>query len=220
MNNPRFSLLDTFPLKTREPLHRDIQLEKFTGKTVTPSVQYNDYVSLLKNIISNDGTGAARSAIEEYLRHSDIYKSWQNAMPYLKDVPHIHGFRNNKRHKNDVNKVNSEILVNGGYLAKNQILYRGGDYKDNKISYKDGPISTSVLPSVALWHAREVTGEIAVLKIVDDNILSFAYKTIKSQKHWAEYEVLIQNNVLLKQTKKHNSTSTQIVEYDVFLNNA
>lgn len=220
MNNPKLELLDVFPVHTREPSQRDLALAKHSGKPEPKSVKFDNHITLLDACIHEEGNGAANSAIEHALRASKIYKTWQKSMPFLKEAPNIHGFRNIKRHKNDVKEVNREILEIGGYLPLGQILYRGGDFKNDNIVVSNGPISTSVLPSVARWHAIEVGGEIAVLRISENHaIRAFAFRSRGNQGFKQEHEVLIQNNIELKQTNTRNYLGIQIVEYDVFSKN-
>lgn len=207
---------DPFPISTRKPSQMEIILARIKGKPKPQVITYNDQLELLRLIIENKGLGPTHNAYERALQRSIKYKTWQNKMPYLKDVPNIYGFRNLKKQRNDVKKVNKEILAMGGYLSKGQVLYRGGIFREKEIEITDGPISTTLLPSVARWHAVEVSGEIAILKISEENsIKGFAFKTTGNQKHKREYEILLQNNIYLKQTCEHD-LGLRVVEYDVF----
>lgn len=220
MKTINLEYFDLFPISTKQPNQRDILLAKAQGEPAPESITYNDPLEVLRVIIENDGLGPAHSAYEDVLRDSKVYKTWQKQMPYLKDVPNIHGFRNKKWHKIDVTEVNKEILSIGAYLPKGQMLYRGGNFQNREIHINDGPISTSLMPSVARWHAVEVMEEVAILRISEENsIKCYVYRSSGNQKHKKEYEVLLQSNIKLKSIREHNM-GLRVVEYEVFANHA
>lgn len=218
---PQLALVDLLPISTRPPSQFEINFAQAMGNPVRVSITYHDPLAALQAIIEGEGTGPASSAIEDALRKSGTYKTWQGAMPRLKLVPYIHGFRNLKKHQNDVVKVNEEIMAVGGLLTKGQLLYRGGQFNKNEIIIEDGPISTSLMPSVARWHAAEVRGEIAVLRIAEDNaVRAFVFSSSGNQRHKDEYEVLLQSNIRLTQCASHDHMEIRVVEYEVFAINA
>ena len=176
---------------------------------------YPTWVELIEDIVLNNGNGKGRSAIESALKGSSIYKEWQKSMPFLKDVPNIRAFRTEKNGKVNTSLVNSEIHQHGESFMIGQVLYRGGDFKTQKIYINSGPMTTTVNPSVAWWHAKEVYGEIGVLKIGSDKIKGFAYSTNKNQIHHGEYEVLLQNNITLNETRRLTLGGMSVVEYEV-----
>ena len=138
-------------------------------------------------------------------------------MPFLKDVPNIHKFRNLPKHKININLVNNEIILFGGYLTQGQILYRGGNFQAKDTTIDNDPISTSIMPSVARWHAIKVSGEIAMLEIAESNITrAFAFKTKGNQRLKDEYEVLLQNSLRLEYVKTSNHNNMQIHEFKVY----
>ena len=217
-SNPQLTLLNIFPVVTRQWSSLDIQLAKFCGQPVPQPIRYNHPIDLIKAVIEDEGLKASGSAIEDTLRQSKIYKEWQKAMPKLKDVPGIHTYRVKPKHQVEISQVSAEVLANGGYLQKGQLLFRGGDFKKHEITNEYGPTSTSMSPAVARWHAVKVTGEIALLRIADDNaVKAFAFRTSGNQRLKHEYEVLLQNNLRFKQTARSPFKNFQIVDYDVYL---
>lgn len=139
-------------------------------------------------------------------------------MPSLNDVPNIHGFRTKPKHKNDVALVDKEINEIGGLLPKGQGLYRGGCFEKKDIRVTDGPISTSTMPCVARWHAIEVQGQIAILRIAEDHkVKAFPFKIRGNQRHKREYEVLLQNSLHLKYVKSFSHGGMDVFEYEVYV---
>jgi hypothetical protein len=141
-----------------------------------------------------------------------VYKQWQRLMPYLKDVPQISRYR--KHRSKNLLAVNGEILNTGGYLDAGQLLYRGGTFVSEQI-ITDEPSSTSMNPSVARWHALEVGGQIAVLKIAGSrSIRGFAYSTSGNQQLKHEYEVLLQSGLRLEQTSARTVSGILVKSYE------
>lgn len=207
--------MDLFPVLTGEPTQREKVLASVSGLPVPVVITYSTWVELIEDIALNNGNGKGRSAIESALKGSSIYKDWQRGMPFLKDVPNIRAFRTQKKAKVDTNLVNSEIRQRGESFMIGQVLYSGGDFKSKKICVSNGPISTTVNPSVAWWHAKEINGEIGVLRICSEKIKGFAYSINKNQIHHGEFEVVLQNNITLNEIRRLNIGGIGVVEYEV-----
>ncbi|MAG79738.1 MULTISPECIES: hypothetical protein [unclassified Limnobacter] len=218
MSNPYFDLLNVFPVRTRTPTHREMAIASAEGPQPENSLEYTNQIDIVKAIIEGEGLGSAKSALEHALQSSSTYKEWQRTMPYLKDVPNIHGFRTKPKHKNNVLLVNKEIETLGGFLPKDQILYRGGVFSPNDSLINNGPISTTTMPCVARWHAIEVSGSIAILRIAEHHkVKAFAFKTRGNQRLTHEFEVLVQNEVKLNYQNSLHHHGMDIYQYDVYL---
>lgn len=219
MANQNFNLLNVLPVTTRVHTANDLSIAQADSKPLRIITTFRTEIDVVKHVIEHDGVGEAHSALEDALKNSATYKGWQNSMPYLRDVPNIHAFRNKPRHTNDVTLVDAEIVECGGYLPKGQILYRGGRFQAIDSSINDGPISTSLMPSVARWHAIEVSGEIAIFEVAEDNkIRAFAFKTRGNQNLKREYEVLLQNNIRLEYMKSSRHCNMKIHNFKVYAN--
>ncbi len=218
MKNPCFNLLDVFPLTTSEHssleiAYADAGIEKLRGIE-----EFQNEDEIVKAIIDGEGLGEAKSAIEGALKSSKTYREWQDLMPFLKDVPNIHGFRTKPKRKNNVSLVDEEINKVGGLLPKGQVLYRGGCFDNKDIRVDNGPISTTTMPCVARWHALEVNGQFAILRISENHkVKAFSFKTRGNQRLKHEYEVLLQNNLQLKYVKSFSHGGLNVFEYEVYV---
>ncbi len=218
MTNPQFDLLNVLPVRTRTPTQREIAIASAGGPQPENSREYTNEIDMVKAIIDGEGLGSAKLALEDALQSSTTYKEWQRAMPGLKDVPNIHGFRTKPKHKNNISLVNMEIETVGGFLPKDQILYRGGVFFPNDSLTNDGPISATTMPCVARWHAIEVSGSIAILRIAEHHkVKAFAFKTRGNQRLTHEFEVLVQNGVKLNYQNSLHHNGMMIYQYDVYL---
>lgn len=176
--------------------------------------------ALIEEIIRTEGTGETHNAVEKILKASTEYREWQKSMPLLRYVPQIHAYRTEGDHMDHaaLATVNQEVLSTGGYLQENQILYSGGNFNSESIEILDGPLSASMHPSVARWHAIKQEGQIAILKIAaSDSVLGFAYKVTSNQKFKIEYEILLQNDLRLNQTSMCSFNGLEVRSYDVTL---
>lgn len=208
--------MNVFPVTTRNHTSQEIALARADHEKLRALVTYKNEIEIVKAIIDAEGCGEANSALETALGASPIYRRWQKAMPYLRDVPHICSFRNKPKSNIDVNAVNGEIIQVGGYLQEAQILFRGGCFPDHNLQISNGPISTSTMPSVARWHAIKVGGDIAVLKIAKRNsVKCFPFRTSGNQKLTHEFEVLLQNNLKLTFVTSFTHAEMKVVQYDV-----
>lgn len=209
--------VDVFPVCTKSPSQMSVILAKQSGIPINHPKIYAKPHDILPEIISNNGNCAENSAVKDALLKSDVYKVWRKSMPRLKDVPNISNYRNGAKHLNDVDEINKEILATGAFLPKNQLLYRGDVFREEVISYKDGPISTSMMPSVALWHAREVSGDVAILRIAQEHsIQAFVFGVTGNQRNTQEFEVLLRTNIFLQRTNEMVIPGMRVVEYDVY----
>jgi len=214
-------LIDLFPISTRAHTPTELALAKAGIESLRPVRVFECPTCLVEAIIDGEGLGDAHSAFEDALKACSIYKQWQKSMPYLKDVLQLSAYRYKKKHHNDACAINRELLSVGRYLQSGQILYRGGIFTSERIIISDGPISTSMHPSVARWHAIEVSGQIAILRIPKNkSVLAYPYKTSGNQRLKHEYEVLLQNNLRLEETSMHSHNGTEIRSYDVYPQNA
>ncbi|WP_254945254.1 hypothetical protein [Cyanobium sp. AMD-g] len=180
-----------------------------------PSKVHASYEALLNQIISDEGLGATTRAVEEALKSSVVYKEWQRLMPCLRDVPLIRAYRRQGT-EIDLSGVNQEVLCNGGFLRAGQILFSGGAFASEEVEITNGPMSTTMHPSVARWHAKKVNGQIAILKIAaSHSVLGFVYRVTGNQMFKHEYEILLQNNLRLVQTSICCVGEFQVRSYDV-----
>lgn len=218
MTNPHFDILNVFPVETRAHTSHEIAMAKAGVGQPRKIKKYTNEIDMVKAIIEGEGLGSAKSALEDALQSSSIYREWQRAMPCLKDVPNIHGFRTKPKDKNNICLVNEEIEKFGGFLPKGQILYRGGDFSTNDVLVSDGPISTTTMPCVARWHAIEVSGSIGILRIAEHHqVKAFAFGTKGNQRLTHEFEVLVQSGVELKHVKSISHHAMNIHQYDVYV---
>jgi hypothetical protein len=214
-------ILDLLPISTLDPCPRDKELARHGLITIEPKETYFSPMGIVKKAIENDGLGRSHTTYSHALKNSEIYRNWQKTMPFLKDVPNISDFRNQNKHKNDRWTANDEVLQFGGLLSKGQILFRGGTFNRTELLIDDGPISTSLHPSVARWHAVEVKGQVAILRIAEDvSIRAFAYKITGNQRHKGEYEVLVQSGLRLRQYDQCVVGKIEVRAYDVVPANA
>jgi len=214
MCNPDFKLVDLFPISTRPHTPMELALAEGELKQLRPIRVFNSDANLIDAILEDgDRADEARGAVEDALRTCAAYKQWQRSMPYLKDVPEISHYRKNR--SQNLLAVNVQILSTGGYLDAAQVLYRGGTFMSEQIVTRE-PTSTSMNPSVARWHALEVGGQIAVLKIVRSrSIRGFAYRISGNQKLKHEYEVLLQSSLRLEQTSARHVSGLSVRSYEV-----
>ncbi|MBD2719322.1 hypothetical protein [Synechococcus sp. FACHB-909] len=216
MANPDLELVDLLPIRSSYPNSAISQalLEHGIGELISSQV-HESHEALLEKIISDEGLGATARAVEEALKASVTYKKWQRLMPYLRDVPQIRAYRMEET-ENDLSGVNLEVLCNGGFLQAGQILFCGGIFVSEQVVISNGPMSTTMHPSVARWHAKMVNGQIAILKIAaSHSVLGFVYRVTGNQKFKHEYEVLLQNNLRLVQTSICCVGEFQVRSYDV-----
>lgn len=220
MDNPEFELFDLIPISTSSHTKIELALALSGTRELRPMHIFDSHDKLLAEIIRCDGTDDAKSAVERKLQESPVYKNWQKSMPYLKQVPKIHDYRHQKR-RIDLVAVNEELMNNGGFLQQGQILFRGSNYAPDQTLITNTPISTSMHPSVAVWHARRNKGHLSILQVAASKaILGFAYKVYGNQKHKGEYEVLLQSNLRLEQTSRCIIDNFEVRSYDVYSNAA
>lgn len=204
-------------MTTRPHTGQELALHRVGFKSLRKIATFHNEIEIVNHIIENDGSGEAHGALEEALEKSIVYTKWQKLMPFLKMVPSIYAYRNKSKHKFDIRLVDLEILRFGGYLPKGQILYHGGTLLAKDTISSDGPISTSMMPSVARYHAKKVSGDLALFEVAEDNVLrAFAFKTKGNQKLKHEYEVLLQNNIRLEYKKTSVHCDMKIHEFKIF----
>ena len=224
MANPNLELINLFPI-TVHP-HWTIAMRLAQQSSLEPPPATRIFCSpeaLIEELIRTEGTGETHNAVENILKASTEYRKWQQSMPLLRDVPRIHAYRTEGDHMDHaaLAAVNQEVLTTGGYLQEDQILYSGGNFNSESIEILDDPLSTSMHPSVARWHAINRGGQITILKIAaSDSVLGFAYKVTGNQKLKIEYEVLLQNDLRLHQTSMCSFNGLEVRSYDATLNDA
>jgi hypothetical protein len=217
--------LDLFPITTIEPAQITALIYKHKGESLPPLITYKNPLDLLRDTIRDDGINSGIAALRDALKNSPIYKFWKSSTPFLKDVENIWRYRSPKgRGKPDLLKVNEEILRYGTYLPDNQILYHGRNSKEDRMINTDGPVSTTLMPDVALVHTRARAKEIAILKVKPVSLIkAFVFNNAKNQTHGHECEVLIQNNVKISCKKRETDERTDerkkisIVECEIFI---
>ena len=215
MGNPDLELVDPFPLFTPPHTPHEVGLSEAGLRPLRPLRVFQDVAAFIDAFVGGKDSDEARVTLEDALADCDTYKQWQRSMPFLKDVPSIHAYRN--RPYNDLAAVNREILRHGGYLRAGQILYRGGRFGPDKSVVTDGPMSTSMHPSVARWHASEVSGQIGVLRVAASrSVLAFVYRISGNQRLTHEYEVLLQDRLYLEQNAVRNVGGIEVRTYDLW----
>jgi hypothetical protein len=221
MSSPVFPLVNPYPVSSRDPSARDVALAEAGALELPSKETYCGPREIVQAVMRDEGVGAAHNAFEGSLKESAEYKDWQRSMPYLKDVPNISTFRKGRKGHVDPWKANDEVLEVGGLLCAGQILYRGGVFRHAEVAISEGPVSTSMHPSVARWHAIEVRGQVAILRIAEDRkVKGFAYQTVGNQKHKAEFEVLLQSGLRLNQYEVFEVKGITVKAYDVYRENA
>jgi len=209
---PPFSV---FPVTSRPHIDREIQFANHGIEPLRELKTWNFEMDMVHAIIESNGCEEPNSVMDEALDNCVEYKTWQKKMPYLRDVPSIQKYRNNIISNCSLSEVDKEILRFGEILPSGQILYRGAIFDGNDIENTYYPISTSTHPRVAWWHAKEVSGSIALIKVAEaSEIRAFAFKTTGNQNHTAEYEILLQGNLRLKCKDTHSHNDMRILEYE------
>ena len=219
MPNPLLDKIDLFPICTRAHTARELAFAQALQTPLRTIRVLENSAAIVDAIIDSEGMGDVHAAYEGALKGCAEYKQWQNSMPYLKDVPQIRTYRRNKH--GDLSAVNREVLKAGAYLPVGQIQYHGARFDSGRLHITDTPISTSMHPSVARWHAVEVGGQIAVLKIgTPRSVLGFVYKASGNQKLTHEYEVLLQSDLRLEESLRRRHAGIEVRCYDVYPRNA
>lgn len=216
MSSPELKLVDLIPITTRPHTPLELALAQAGTRQLRAIRSFHSSAELIDAIIEEGGRGnEAGGAAEDALKAHPVYKQWQRAMPYLRNVPKIHRYRTGS--SKDLSAVDGEILANGGFLVSGQILYHGGVLTSAEILTVN-PISSSMHPSVAISHAIKDNGQLGVLRIgASNSVRAFAYETTGSQKLKHEYEVLLQGGLRLELTSERNVCGIQVKNYDVSL---
>lgn len=220
MPRQELPLIDLFPLTTRPHSCHDLSLADAGIKALREIKIFESPISLIKAIIDSDGTGEAATALDDALKSSAKYKAWQKSVPKLKDVPNLKAYRTQKKNKNDIGAINTELENIGAFLSSGQILYRGGHFPSEEFIIDRDPVSTSMHPSVARWHALTASKQIGVLRIVHSgSVVAFPYGTSGNQQLKQEFEVLLQGGLLFRQISSQNYGGLDIKFYDISTNN-
>lgn len=211
------SIIDPFPMDlikctqsgTLEHILRNL------SKEINDPIICNSHLDLLIHVIDNP---ELQKNYKNLLKTSEQYKQWQGAMPDLKDVPLIHNYRHAK--PIDIEQFNNEVIKYGHKLPVNLRLFRGGSIDNTQI--QRSPLSTSLLPTVAIWHADNDkqpsnTPQISILTISTKYIKGFVYKTTGNQKFTRECEILIQGDITLKETHQLWYNGYIIKEYECLI---
>jgi len=215
MIDKKLPLLDIFPFNSAPHGEQSKAIAKALNEKLEPSVTYANPRQLVEEILRHDGGGDPRSASRLATDNSEIYREWQNSMPYLMDVPNISAYRQSSSMYYTLDKLEEEIIKHGRLLRKGQILYRGGTTNQAQIR-RSTPLSTSTLPSVAWSHAAKTAGNISILNIATDlRVKAFAFRTKGNQKLKQEYEILLQSHVVLTKTETHKLGDKLFYEYDL-----
>jgi len=220
MTNPELELIELLPITTSPPTPIVLALAKHGLRDLKPAEEFKIPRLLLNAIIRDEGLGDVCTAVNNALDSCAAYQRWQKSMPRLASVPQIRAYRTNDHHM-DPFAVNQEVLIHGGYLQAGQILYRGGTFTSASIVISDGPVSTSMHPKVAWWHACKHSGQIAILRIAGArSVKGFVYRTTGNQNLKQEYEVLLQNHLWLEQSSIYCVNNLQVMSYEVYPQNA
>jgi hypothetical protein len=106
----------------------------------------------------------------------------------------------------EFDNLNEEIINRGIELQIGSVLFHG---RGNELSKTRRPISSSVHPSIAIWHARkhrnfELAGQpiyIYVLNVIKEFQLK-ACVDFSDIEFGHEYEVLLQSGIAIKELKR------------------
>lgn len=216
----QYELLNIFPFVVEYKDYELVSLENglFTRQYVVKSTkEFSNGWELLIECSNEDNVATMRRQIEEFLDQSPIYRIWQKSMPFLKNVPNIHQYRN-QYPKCNKEAVNNEILTHGFLLSPGQILYRAGNFQRESFVINDSPISTSLLSGVALWHAntQDNKREIALLRVAEGaRIKAFAYCTKGNQNLAQEYEILLQSDIRFRRLRTEQHNGYYLMEYEI-----
>ncbi len=131
------------------------------------------------------------------LKNSDILNGWQRSSIDICELPKFQLFQKKyKTFDNDAfTALDMEIQNKGSVLPKGQILFRGV-CSDNKNDDWNNPISTTLSPYIAIYHAFK-NGYIKPIKIyvieipVDFNVKAIIAPFGDNVEFGQEYEVLV-----------------------------
>ena len=151
--------INPFPISQRPYSQRDIQIAEFNGEKLPMPLQATDPVDLVETLTNDIADNRLPNALHDFLGQSKEYNEWKKSMPFLKDVPNIHKYKNVHLNYDQV-KVDGEIRSCGAFLPEGQVLYHGGTWPETDFLPNSGeqyeltrPFSTTLCPQVAAVHA-------------------------------------------------------------------
>ena len=192
-----FNRVDLVPLEVGKPTQMEIDVAVATGTAPPQSRFVNTIDDVVEATITEHPGGPTISAARALMEQDPVYREWQTSMPPLNSVPNLHTYRNAKTTPAVLQGAQQEIQTYGDTLDAGQFLFRGTVHSSIP---PNEPISTSMLPSVALAFAIRNSGAVWVLRVRDANIVrAFAFSTRGNQKNRMEMEVLLEANLLIAQ---------------------
>ncbi|ELR64465.1 hypothetical protein C942_02489 [Photobacterium marinum] len=169
----------------------------------------NDPCEFLLHTINNYGHSGLIYNYREQILSSLEFRDVKRLTPYLKDIPSTNRYRNIPQ-RAILSDVNAEIRDFGSYLAENQVLFHGGSTTIDQQIITDRPLSTTLCPQIALWHAendflpnRNLTPVIWILTVsqeIKKKAIIFR-KAGSNMEH--EFEVLLESGVFIKPIKRY-----------------
>lgn len=170
--------------------------------------------------ILGEGLGCECSALKDSLDENATYRQWQESVPRFTVVPTIRRWRNDFSTA-DGQLVNAELQAHGALLSRGQVLYRGCGPKERTLSPTVLPLSTTLHAPVARWHAVEVKGFVAVLRIQDHAVIrAYPFRTRGNQRLKHECEVLLEAGLAFTERSSEMIGGIEVVWADVYRTNA
>jgi len=164
---------------------RNLYVEQLKGNNVRLEREYEYQLNLCPNV--NE-----LCLVEPYLSLHSVYMDYRD------------NYRNYST--DDFDNLNKEIMSRGIELQKDIVLFHG---RGNELSETVRPISSSIHPSIAIWHARkhrnfELAGQpvfIYTLNVAKESMLKVCVD-FGHIKFGHEYEVLLQSGIVIKELNR------------------
>lgn len=194
-----FTRVDLVPLTVGAPSQRELDVAEAKGVQPPQPWSVATIDDVVADTIREYPGGPTISSARNFMEMNSDYRGWQDSMPKLKDVPNLHKYRNSKKTAAILQGAEKEIQAHGDTLDADQFIFRGSGHKTMPANT---PISTSMLPSVAVRFAIDTKGEVWVLRVSDPNVVrAFCFSTRSNQKNNMEMELLLEANLKIAQNK-------------------
>lgn len=161
---------------------RNLYIEQLKGNNVRLEREYEHQLNLCPNINKLGLVEPYVSLRSAYMDYRDNYRNYST---------------------DDFDNLNKEIMGRGVELQKDTVLFHG---RGNELGETVRPISSSIHPSIAIWHARkhrnfELAGQpvfIYALNAAKESMLKVCVD-FSDIKFGHEYEVLLQSGIVIKE---------------------
>ncbi|WP_025565824.1 hypothetical protein [Psychromonas sp. SP041] len=164
---------------------RNLYIEQLKGNNVRLERYYEHQLNLCPNINKLGLVDPYVSLRSAYMDYRDNYRNYST---------------------DDFDNLNKEIMGRGIELQKDTVLFHG---RGNELGETVRPISSSIHPSIAIWHARkhrnfELAGQpvfIYALNATKESMLKVCVD-FSDIKFGHEYEVLLQSGIVIKELNR------------------